>query len=1120
MPDPTFRRIVLIGLGGSGQQIVLHLKRLFLDQHKRVPPSVKLLCLDTDGAPMDVRSNLTDRVYRLDPQEFLHIKVAQPEVFIRETSAVQKWFVKPIPVGAITAGAGAVRQNGRLALFFNLEAIQGRIDAIQTQLSAATLHTEMQDARFGLSPMGTEVYVCGSLAGGTGSGTFLDLGILLRRKMPQALIHGFFLLDWLYRRNAFSHRVGGNVYAALAELDNLQSVMYGTTSFVPYEVDYGRFQARVENAPYTLVHLVDGRNEDGENISEARQVYDVVASAIYLSVGDLGNRVASVVDNVMTQVNVGSPRTWDGKFARYSSFGVSSIVYPAKALLARSASAQALALCQQAIAELKGQSTGAQDARALSDIGSNVDQLLQTLSLKGEGVPVLQTILQAVEPCLTPVAFEPPLPYELSEGSFPSALRARLQSEEEAQIKAVQEAFKSHSAGVLDKAKEALGSRLTQLMADRSVTAVYRQQWIQTAIERLTALQQVAANDLTQANNKLAEIRAEAEAHLRKAADLPHRSLFGSPRKDPASRWHKAINNGFFEAVRRTCLLDLGGELLRSLIGLLKERLGPTAVGVSDIEKALEAAEKQLRVRARDADDEITALLKKPNHVFVGRGACVVRKELGKDLEAAGEAHRDDEGSLVIHLTLQRFKEKKNIRVADDYLRLAAEADVGLAGLFRAYAEERLAKLGEVPVKEAMAHFSAKRGRDEIENLREQFGHLFRLASPLWKYSRSHINATRSPHYQKIIVVGVKEEQEGEEAYGQAINDAKAQFGIATGHTFARTGSEEQIWLLAYAAALPAYFVETLRENRQQYDEEISPPYHLDRVFETTVPDIFPTTSEENIALRVLGLAIVPGLNIVKDSKLTKGHMFTCDSPEAQALNGGAPWTWGLFRDMHACVCRTDVLRELLASQLRERFDQNSPKGKSREDGDPLRRGDLEQAGAIVGDMLAGASDSRPRWLFSHFSPEGKKALQAYDGRVALSDELKGVLLAELNALVTGGSCLYADMTQAGDAWSEDTAQLLKKHQTQALAGKELVKLNRLLLQESFLREGITPSLMSLRTAIESYIRKVKTKLERRDFSRLVSARLTYREIKALEDFISTGGQGLRMDIGRYISGN
>ena len=146
--------------------------------------------------------------------------------------------------------------------------------------------------------------------------------------------------------------------------------------------------------------------------------------------------------------------------------------------------------------------------------------------------------------------------------------------------------------------------------------------------------------------------------------------------------------------------------------------------------------------------------------------------------------------------------------------------------------------------------------------------------------------------------------------------------------------------------------------------------------------------------------------------------------------------------------------------------------------------------------------------------------MQAYDGRVALSDELKGVLLAELNALVTGGSCLYADMTQAGDAWSEDTAQLLKKHQTQALAGKELVKLNRLLLQESFLREGITPSLMSLRTAIESYIRKAKTKLERRDFSRLVSARLTYREIKALEDFISTGGQGLRMDIGRYISGN
>ena len=53
--------------------------------------------------------------------------------------------------------------------------------------------------------------------------------------------------------------------------------------------------------------------------------------------------------------------------------------------------------------------------------------------------------------------------------------------------------------------------------------------------------------------------------------------------------------------------------------------------------------------------------------------------------------------------------------------------------------------------------------------------------------------------------------------------------------------------------------------------------------------------------------------------------------------------------------------------------------------------------------------------------------------------------------------------------------------------------------------------------SIDDYIKKVQKKLDDRGFTRLVSARLTYLEIKELADFISP--RRYNMDIERYIGG-
>ena len=109
---------------------------------------------------------------------------------------------------------------------------------------------------------------------------------------------------------------------------------------------------------------------------------------------------------------------------------------------------------------------------------------------------------------------------------------------------------------------------------------------------------------------------------------------------------------------------------------------------------------------------------------------------------------------------------------------------------------------------------------------------------------------------------------------------------------YSATGDSSRIWLLNFAAVLPAYLMAGLNEAREQYDSEITPSYHIDKRLEMEVPDLFPTSDISNRALRVLGMAIIPGIEIIKDTKIAKGHKFSFEHGEIDKV-------WYLFREMY-----------------------------------------------------------------------------------------------------------------------------------------------------------------------------------------------------------------------------
>ena len=342
-----------------------------------------------------------------------------------------------------------------------------------------------------------------------------------------------------------------------------------------------------------------------------------------------------------------------------------------------------------------------------------------------------------------------------------------------------------------------------------------------------------------------------------------------------------------------------------------------------------------------------------------------------------------------IELDYTEFKENNNINSPEVYLSLFRSDPNKLVNLFIHHCENKLIGIKHVTLHQAMETIGEKCGNVN-EFILEQFNHLFRMSSALWSFDKGKLGDIRQSKYDKIINLGVYEQEEGKTNYNKYVTAVKGKYRIRSDHSFSTTADPYRIWILNFAAALPVYFLSDMEKNKKRYESEISPTYHIDKDLEMNVPDIFPVDDITNRALRTIGMAIVPGINVVRDEKLPKGHKFIFDDSESiKAINFGEPKKWYLFRDMYEEVI---------------------------DDYNPLEENNLL-------DMLS----------------------------------------------------------------------KLLKEKVESMPQDEL------------------------RKCIVDYIQNVERKLDSRDFSKLISARLTYREVKSLAKFLDP--HGYKMDINRYING-
>jgi hypothetical protein len=320
-------RMLILGLGGTGLEALLHLKALFSQHPGEVPPYCRLLYLDT-VAPKELGG------VSLRDVESAVLLLRDPAEVLRNPSNghIRQWFpeIRMQTVQTAVYGAAQIRPLGRLALHAQPERV---VSQITTCLDTLTDRERLREGgdRTSIDGQGSvEVYVLTSLCGGTGSGVFIEVARLVREELkdaPTVRLVGVFLLPGPFRGLPGTDLVRSNAYAALKELDYLPAPRE------PLSLTFGQGRTLVfDRSPFDLVYLVDSVGERYDTTKSVSHLARQMAYLPYLmSTPSVGSLVREVLHNLIPQLE--SKGLVHGKRATYASFGVATLELPKSSVL-------------------------------------------------------------------------------------------------------------------------------------------------------------------------------------------------------------------------------------------------------------------------------------------------------------------------------------------------------------------------------------------------------------------------------------------------------------------------------------------------------------------------------------------------------------------------------------------------------------------------------------------------------------------------------------------------------------------------------------------------------------------------------------------------------------------
>jgi hypothetical protein len=356
---------VIIGLGGTGQWVLTYLKKNLLDTYGEVPKTVRLLAFDTtseqteaavsaDKQPEEERAKVGN--VSLGTGEFVYLggnikkycegiagRLQDPQTGKAITYPhIGSWlqaetYLQYVDDRAylISQGAGQKRPFGRMAIFYDLDTGERQIlGKIQTALQDVIKANERQQP--------IEIYVTGSVAGGTGSGIFIDIAHIARkvaeREGKKFAVRGFIVLQNTFDPVIKIQNIMPNAFAAMRELDRFMLVFnrdypiyYSDQHRLPLEIYHSIHSAKLFDSCYLLDSVRTSKSMEG--IEPKYGVYPSVAECMTALLDpETGNTFSQHYVNVSKDISDAqqevSRTPTEAGTAFYSSLGTFTYILP------------------------------------------------------------------------------------------------------------------------------------------------------------------------------------------------------------------------------------------------------------------------------------------------------------------------------------------------------------------------------------------------------------------------------------------------------------------------------------------------------------------------------------------------------------------------------------------------------------------------------------------------------------------------------------------------------------------------------------------------------------------------------------------------------------------------
>jgi len=331
--DLRYKRTLFVGLGGAGAKTLRILKGKIKETNNgELPKQIKFLLIDTNATEL---ANYRD----FDSSEKICIAVREPYLryeYDRKSNSSTHEFIPLKNVHSLLAlerGAGQIRSNGHFAVIESQ--YSNKLMRVFREKADDIENIDIDCSKLEKDPK-IEVRLVFSIAGGTGSGTFLPIAMLLRAAIKHCELTAYIYSATHFEKfveNSAKYSVMQNAYAALCELDYMMH--FGMQGYDKIQFNFGPQENQhilATHRPFEEVYYIDKRTNLPTSDSvefaynEIKRLQDNTSDIMHLAATNIITAHQGTVDNVRQKIQEGQFNVGD-KYAWLSGVGMSNLFY-------------------------------------------------------------------------------------------------------------------------------------------------------------------------------------------------------------------------------------------------------------------------------------------------------------------------------------------------------------------------------------------------------------------------------------------------------------------------------------------------------------------------------------------------------------------------------------------------------------------------------------------------------------------------------------------------------------------------------------------------------------------------------------------------------------------------